>query len=381
MKRFFKTGLLICILALHAVMLCAQQSPAPQASDAVPPNLYHLHVYVNLMQFPTVVFDSNMRLFSDIPRERFDVSLDGGPVFHPTKLRIEGDDPVTLAVLLDASGKEQNLLSSFADSLAALAPIYLHPKDHVTIFAVDCNLIRSADDIPSEPEALRLGVTTALAAAGLHGEKKQPACASTIRLWDALAAVTTSLADKPGRRVILVVSSGNSYGDKNQIRDMSDFAGSKAVAIFGLRDGGRLLGNHGKMPTGRDAAGTFGLQIATSMLQNSPARRDLLQLICQKNGGVVLTIHHSELTDRLRNFLEILRSRYIIEYPRPDIVKAGIHDMDVKVHGAFAIALGTGGSSPLPDPTLAADPSNVPATPSPAQVGGRRRLDQPKPKS
>ncbi len=36
------------------------------------------------------------------------------------------------------------------EAIAGLAPTSLHPKDHVSIYALDCSLVKSVTDVPAE---------------------------------------------------------------------------------------------------------------------------------------------------------------------------------------------------------------------------------------
>src|SRR5665213_1825381 len=125
---------------LPAVRAQQQDGPPP------PPNLYTLHVYTNLMQFPTVVLGPDLKPVPPVPREKFAITLDGGPVFHPTKMRIEGDDPISFAVLLDAAGDQSKVLDTFTQAFAQMAPGAFHSKDVVSIYAVDCKVMRTLKD-------------------------------------------------------------------------------------------------------------------------------------------------------------------------------------------------------------------------------------------
>src|ERR1700733_1296118 len=62
---------------------------------------YTLHVYTDLLQVPTIVLTPLHSNYRALTKESFTLSLDGGPRFHPTNVRLEGDDPITIAVLLD----------------------------------------------------------------------------------------------------------------------------------------------------------------------------------------------------------------------------------------------------------------------------------------
>jgi hypothetical protein len=58
----------------------------------------------------------------------FRLSLDSGPRFRPTYVRREGDDPISLAILIDASKPDNELLPSLIKAIAALPPDFLHPR-------------------------------------------------------------------------------------------------------------------------------------------------------------------------------------------------------------------------------------------------------------
>ncbi|HMH14466.1 MAG TPA: hypothetical protein VK578_15305 [Edaphobacter sp.] len=61
-----------------------------------------LHVYTNLLQVPTVVVGPHgEQIKKPIEEKRFSVSIDSGPWFRATHVRLEGDDPISLSILLD----------------------------------------------------------------------------------------------------------------------------------------------------------------------------------------------------------------------------------------------------------------------------------------
>src|SRR5665213_187340 len=171
---------------LPAVRAQQQDGPPP------PPNLYTLHVYTNLMQFPTVVLGPDLKPIPPVPREKFDITLDGGPVSHPTNIRTEGAAPISLAVLLDAGGEQSGVLRAFAQSFPQLLPGSLHPDDRISIYAVDCTVMRSLKDVPAvDPALIAQGIANALAAPRLHGKKTRPSCGYDLRLWDAISVIAS----------------------------------------------------------------------------------------------------------------------------------------------------------------------------------------------
>ena len=152
--------LCLCGLALaHSeVALAVQQEPPPR-EEPIPT----LHVYENLIQIPTLVLDSERRpLKKPIAANRFSVSIDSGPWFRATHVRQEGDDPISLSILLDVSGDSSELMANMNTAIGDLAPDGLHAKDHVSIYSLDCSLVQSLNDMPAESERLKIAVNEAL---------------------------------------------------------------------------------------------------------------------------------------------------------------------------------------------------------------------------
>ncbi len=222
-----------CLLAIWIVLsnvVAAQDAPKPQDEP-----IHTLHVYANLLQVPTVVLGPYLEQVKPIPENRFSVSIDNGPWFRATHVHLQGDDPISLTILLDANGNATELMPKIGDAIAGLAPLSLHPKDHVSIYALHCSLIRSQDDLPADNADLKTAVANALQSWTNRKENKQePRCQKPVQLWDALAFVVDKLSKLPGRRVVLVVSDGQDKGSKrswNEVRAYAQYTGS---AVFGM---------------------------------------------------------------------------------------------------------------------------------------------------
>ncbi len=361
--------------ALTAAAVSATVLPwaRAQAQDDAPPpaNLYTLHVYTNLMQFPTVVLGPNLKPLPPVPRDKFNITIDGGPIFHPTKMRIEGDDPISLAVLLDAGGDQKGVLRAFAKSFPQVIPSLLHPQDRISMYALDCTVMRTLKEAPAvDPALIAQGIASALAAPRLHGTKTKPACGYKLHLWDAMAVVGQDLGDSPSRRVLLVVSLGRENGSKRSLALAAEDLGSLGVAVFGLRDNAaynRELGSYRFGPV----LGRRGSVNPAGAVNDD----DLFGIMCGSNGGMILDAWNPGIEQNLQHLIELLRGRYIIEYPRPDDNKAAFHVVDITIAGTEAAFIRpTGGSSPIPDPAILNDPNTLPSTPSPAKIGTRRHV-------
>src|ERR1700720_4697350 len=101
----------VVIAAGSGTGLMAQAVP-PAADSGVPT----LHVYTNLVQVPTLVLTmTNDPIGKPIAGNRFSVSIDSGHWFRATHVRQEGDDPISLSILLDVSGDAEALLPKIGD--------------------------------------------------------------------------------------------------------------------------------------------------------------------------------------------------------------------------------------------------------------------------
>jgi len=351
--------ILISALILHTA------SGEAQGADPVP---YTLHVYTNLIQIPTLVLSTSRKPLPPIPLQKFDISLDAGPTFHPSQIRLEGDDPISLAILLDASLEPDTILKNFPNALAALASGSLHPDDHVSIYAVDCTLVRSTEDTPASPAALREGVLHALSYPTLHGKKKGSACGSKLRLWDAVTSATQGLANFPGRRVLLIVSDGIDGSSQVKWNDAVHFANWKSVAIFGLRSPyAPVVSAPVPQQFGRRSAG---FSTAGQELNEDPFRQ-----LCELDGGMILNTRAKDLAHNLESFVTLLRNRYILEFPRANDAPPGSHNIEVTIPKTSAFITTSGVIVPVPDPKLLADPNTVPSAPTQVKFGTRRPLD------
>jgi hypothetical protein len=350
--------------ALNEAALMAQDEP--RVVDGGVPTL---HVYTNLVQVPTLVLTlSEGRVGKPIAESRFSVSIDSGRWFRATHVRQEGDDPISLSILLDVSGDAADLVPKMGDALGKLAPLSLHARDRVSVYALDCSLQRSLNGAPADSMSLKKGVGVALAPWMLRKRTKQTErCENRGHLWDGLGAVAGALSELPGRRVILVVTDGRDTGSRNSWNEVREFAQATGIAIFALNFapasstgmGNYRSGRGGYLPGGGGSSGV----------------ENPLTSVCQLSGGLVMRMNDvAALPETLERFVRMLRERYIIEFPRPSNSTAGHHGMEVKIDKGVYFVRSSGVSVPLPDPVLMADPTTIQAGPSLAPEEGKRKV-------
>jgi len=368
MKRRGARAYLVPLLVSSGLCLPAGSRDV-HAQDAA---TYTLHAYTNLLQVPALVLSEDRKPVSPVKREQFLISLDQGPNFHPTQMRMEGDDPLSLAVLLDVSGSHDDIVRAFAKALPRLAPQYLHPEDHVSVYAIDCALVQSAIDIPADGDTLQAGMAAALASPGLHGAGQRAACGGSVHLWDAIVQLTNALGRLPGRRVLFVVSNGKDGKSSASFAEANTRALSNSVAIFGLRDWVESLQ---KEYAAQKLGG--GLRMGAQAIGSSGGVKgeELFDLLCGGNGGFVQDLSQREVAKCLQNLVTLLRGRYILEFPRPNEGRPGMHTIVIAVGRTQDSVWTTGVSYSGLDPAVALDPNTVPSSPSPAVYGDRRPLD------
>jgi hypothetical protein len=349
-------GIALLLLAAASQLLAQSTPPAPPADNPG----YTLHVYVNLLQIPTLVLSRSRSPLPPITPDSFNISLDSGPRFHPTHIRREGDDPIDLTILLDLSGDAFNLQSALSPSILALATQSLQPHDHVSIYAIDCLLVNTANDIPaSEGDRIAHAVDTAISFPQLHGAgETRPHCASSLPLWNALAKVADSIGNLPGRRVILMISNGRDKKSTVHWKDLRRYADSRSITFFGLYPD----------PTRQVDPGNSYFMLRTE---------DPFNQLCQLTGGLILFTSSSNLPNNLERTIAYLRGRYILEFPRPDASNGGEHDIEVTLGKTDALIRPAGISYPSADPSIAADPTTLPSPPSPAVFGSRHPIKPP----
>jgi hypothetical protein len=326
------------------------QEPNPFEDANVPT----LHAYTNLVQIPVLALDPSGEPLARIAPERFYVSLDGGPRFRVTHARLEGDDPISLAIVMDLSEPFPKLEEKMDTAVAGLTPNFLKDGDRVSVYAMDCNLVETANEVPADGETLRKTTALALQEWRARGRTRwTKGCTHPTNLWDSLELVTQSMSRQPGRRAILVVSDGVDRGSKVRFGTLR-LAQAGGVAIFGL--------------TGFEAGYLSSIYRGT---------KSEFRSICELSGGVVLTADAKGLAKELQQFTTLLRDRYIVEFPHATDTKGGYHDMQITIDKIDATIYAAGATIPVDDPAALNDPTRIHSDPANAPQLGKRKVAGP----
>ncbi len=315
--RAFAAGL------LAAAHLCAQQPSIPNA-----PETPTLHVYVNLMQIPVLLLDSRHRPLPVIPQSRFQVEIEGMAPFSPARVRLEDDDPISLAILLDNSDSDEHLWERLGEASRELATM-LRPHDRVEVYGMDgCKLRRFLAESGFDAALLHNALDAAAAIKPYETVRKRVGpCTSPVPFWEAAFYIASTLDHRSGRRILLALASGHQTGSPDTIARLHKLMNADSITMFGIEHGDSDAGSYLLPPGGRSMRSA----IEAMGESNDDATRLTLQAQSESSGGMLLAASLHSLPKTLAKTIELARKRYILEFPRPDKLSAGQHVITVSV--------------------------------------------------
>jgi hypothetical protein len=378
------------LFTLSTALTLAQSTTAttpPPAADPSNSPTPTLHVYTNLKQVPVLVLTHDYKRMKPIDQSGFLLSLDSGPKFHPTYVRREGDDPISLAILIDATNPDNELLPPLTQAIAALPPDFLHPQDHVSVYVMDCSLIRTAYNAPANPARLAEEVQRAMWSWQIRREQNEelkkekktppPPCRVGLPLWDSMAEVLKDLDQQPGRRVLLAITDGQDTGSKTNWRDVMFHAQIRSETVFGLLP---LITTVFKIeePLGVQALGeTKEIRHIESPSFGGPENK--FEQICVNSGGIQLQASEHTTLYRLKEFTQMLRERYILEFPRAPNEEAGVHTLAVTYRKKSNLYIAAAGITvPIASEDERKGANTIQEDPSKAPTEGDRKVLLPK---
>lgn len=310
-----------------------------------------LHVYTDLVQMPTLILSQDRKgIEPRIDERRFSIRVDSGPWFKVTHVRPEGDDPISLSILLDHSAMD--LMSGIDRQIADLAPNLLTPRDQVSLYGLGCGLNRSLHDASANSAMLLEGVDALIAPWRSATWKEQRCTQRHVGLWDALGHIAKQMEGVSRRKVILVVSDGNDQGSIRKWNELRAYVQVAGVAVFGI---------------------TMPLRATSAIVARNDAYPFLA--LCELTGGTLMVRMPELMEKTLQRFVIMLRERYILEFPRPSNSTKGAHAVDIRIaSGDKYYVRATAVTARLLDESLLKDPTTVPSDPSRAPEQGKRRV-------
>lgn len=184
-------------------------------------------------------------------------------------------------------------------------------------------------------------------------------------LWDSMTKAIADLGQQPGRRVLLVVTDGQDDGSKSTWTQVMNSAQIESVAVFALTNIMQIQVKSEAM-------------INREVIRHSPLMpqaEDKLDQICELSGGLEIEGESRFESYQLKEFTQMLRERYILEYPRGKDRKAGRHSLQVAlINGDSLYVRPSGTSAPIASQDEINGLNTTPANPSSKPVEGKRRV-------
>lgn len=322
MRRFFVPFAAAGFLLLAGTPgLWAQESMSPDAppppSKAAPPprdedvqhDTQRLNVSVNLVDVYFSVRDKN-GFVTGLTKD--DCSLAEDKTAQTLKnLTQEKNLPLTIGILLDTSGSQQNVLQIEQDSGARFLREVITPKDEAFLISFDVNVDLLADFTNSPNELRRAinkaSINTASSSAGVPGIGGGPFPVSNPRgtlLYDAVyLASHDKLQSQTGRKVLIILTDGQDQGSQETIKSAIESAQKANTIVYPI-----LIAD-------REGYASAGMVYTGS---------SEMQRLAEETGGrVINTGNGRKLEEAFNQIQDELRTQYLASYTPTNRVADG----------------------------------------------------------
>lgn len=231
---------LISALALLAVatLTLAQQSPATDQGDDQKPT-ETLKISVNVVQLFFNVKDKKGALIPNLTKDDFEVAEDGKPQTIKY-FTAESNLPLTLGIMIDASGSQRMVLDMEKEVGGAFLRQILTDKDEAFVISFDVTVDLLQDftrDVHRLQGALNkakinTGFTSGTPLPGAGGEPVPIRNPAGTLLYDAVyLSAHDMLAKEVGRKAMILLTDGEDQGSRLKIKDAIE-AAQKADSII-----------------------------------------------------------------------------------------------------------------------------------------------------
>jgi len=250
MRKRRTSALLVLSFSLASAAAWAQLAPSPGAppvshAPAQPDDEQAVATFklqVNLVDLFFTVKDKSGQLVPHLNKETCSVEEDK----QPQKWRnftAETDLPLTLGILLDTSGSQQNVLPLEQQAGAQFLEQVLRKKDEAFLMSFDVNVDLLQDFTNSAHQLARAMNKAEINTAGGNGAGGVPglgggtvpvygAPKGTL-LYDAIyLAANEKLTQETGRKAMIILSDGDDQGSRTRIQDAIAAAQRSNVIVY-----------------------------------------------------------------------------------------------------------------------------------------------------
>src|SRR6059058_3205349 len=228
------------LLAQDLPKLFSPDQDQSQPSEDQP--ISSVKVNVNVVQLFFNVKDKKGGLIPNLTKNDFQVSEDGQPQTIKY-FAAESNLPLTLGILIDASGSQQRVLDMEKEVGGDFLSQILREKDLAFVISFDVN-VDLLQDFTSSVHSLKTALNTAKINTGggagtIPGLGGGPVPSSTIPrgtlLYDAIyLAAHDELAQQVGRKAMIILTDGEDQGSQLKVQDAIEAAQKSDSIVYVL---------------------------------------------------------------------------------------------------------------------------------------------------
>ncbi len=326
MKLRFPLWLLAFVLCFTGMQALAQVAPSPDAPPQGPagdPNqddheqpLETLKVNVNLVSLYFTVHDKHGALIPHLTKDDFTILEDKTPQTIKN-FNAESDQPLTLGILLDTSGSQQNVLPLEQQAGAAFLSRVLRSKDEAFLISFDINLDLLAD-YTNNARALSRAMDKAEINVGAGGGGLPSGSPKGTLLYDAVYSAThEKLQQETGRKAIIILSDGEDQGSVVKLQGAIEAAQKANTIVYVLLIADRAFYGRGIYTVGY--SGDYDMK-----------------KLSEETGGRVIEVGNNgkKLEAAFSQIEEELRTQYVASYtPTNAKLDGSYRKIDIGVKG------------------------------------------------
>jgi VWFA-related protein len=229
--------LALVLLSTSALSLSAQdnQNAGGQADDQ---SMETLKVDVNVVQLFFNVKEKKGGLIPNLTKDEFDITEDGKPQTIKY-FKAESDLPLTLGILIDASGSQQRVLEMEKQVGGQFLQEILRPKDEAFVLSFDVN-VDLLQDFTNSVSRLKDALNRAKINMGVGGGVMMPGPIPQgnprgTLLYDAIyLASHDQLAHEVGRKAMIILTDGEDQGSQLRIKEAIEAAQKSDSIVYVL---------------------------------------------------------------------------------------------------------------------------------------------------
>jgi VWFA-related protein len=303
-------GVVLCLLMAASAAAAQSQKADAAASSDQDQATTTLKVNVDVVQLFFNVKDKKGALIPSLTKDSFDLFEDGKPQTIKY-FAAESNLPLTLGILIDSSGSQQNVLGMEQEVGGSFLSDILRPNDEAFVISFDVN-VDLLQDFTNSVHLLKAAldstrINTGGGGGSLPGLGGGPIPSSNIPrgtlLYDAVyLASHDELAHEVGRKAMILLTDGEDQGSQLKLQDAIESAQKSDSIVYVLLCADRGFYGFG----GYSGEGE-------------------MKKLTQETGGRVIEVGNKldKLRDAFAQIANELRSQYSIGYVSTNRAKDG----------------------------------------------------------